>query len=112
GKDLWNVMLESAKRLKNGDGGNGISIDNLKDAYQKYAREGWGSSESLSIEYKDGHLYDIGTKYGYGPGQTDWQKLVYNNPDPYNKAYMARVDAAAQELEVQGRDDENAARMG
>ncbi len=41
---------------------------------QQLAREGFDNTEDLilQIEYKDGLLYDIGQKNGYGPGQTQW----------------------------------------
>jgi len=27
---------------------------------------------TLTIEFENGHLYDVGQKYGFGPGQTGW----------------------------------------
>jgi hypothetical protein len=41
---------------------------------RELARKGFNSTGDLElkIEYKDGDLYDIGQKNGYGPGQTKW----------------------------------------
>ncbi len=61
--------------------GSAISAEYRADVTSFYeprlrqlAREGFGNSEDLilQIEYKDGYLYDIGQKNGYGPGQTQW----------------------------------------
>ncbi len=40
----------------------------------KYGQTGFndGNDLTLSIEYKNGELYDIGQEKGYGPGQNSW----------------------------------------
>ena len=31
-----------------------------------------GDIEIVEKPFENGHLYDVGQKYGFGPGQTDW----------------------------------------
>ncbi len=58
----------------------------------------------LQIEYKDGNLYDIGQKNGYGPGQTEWiDNLVSQYGDglfrkPVNKITLDSKNPAISDL--------------
>ncbi len=62
GQDVWELVNDEYK------------IDEHYHTYRTLAIRGWDvtGDENLSIGYKDGHLYDIDTDYGYGPGQTAW----------------------------------------
>ena len=45
---------------------------------------------TLTINYENGNLFDIGQPYGYGPGQTDWISELLGGKDPFDKnAWLA-----------------------
>lgn len=77
GEDLWEVLTEKYSELV-ADGGSSFGIGDYYADYKRIAKEGWNRStdSNLTIGYKNGSLYDIGTSYGYGPGQTTWQDSV------------------------------------
>ncbi len=70
GSDLWLELKEKAEAY------SPFQLEKYQEVYEKMAKTGWEGSpdHSLSLEYIDGHLLDIDTEYGYGPGQTDWQE--------------------------------------
>jgi len=45
---------------------------------------------TLTINYENGNLFDVGQPYGYGPGQTDWISELLGGKDPYDSnAWLA-----------------------
>lgn len=80
GEDLWNVLEDKYdEMLANGEAGP-FNLGNYADDYKYIAQTGWTTENdcNLSVDYREGYLYDIGTNYGYGPGQTKWQDNVRN----------------------------------
>ena len=65
--------------------------------YEEPARDGGG--RGLSLEYAGGRLTDIGTRYGYGPGQTGWQTRLRENPEEAELRYMERAGEIARSLD-------------
>ena len=61
GKDLWEVLSERYKTMaENGEAGS-FRLDDYYDYYRRIAKDGWnrGSDANLTIEYKNGSLYDV-----------------------------------------------------
>ena len=105
GKDLWEVLTKAASALPKGDGTTGVDINDYRKIYEEIAKNGWQDDPGLSLTYRDGSLYDIGTENGYGPGQTAWQDWVRNNPAEVAERVMKYVNERAIELQVQREDD-------
>ncbi|WP_243127866.1 DUF4885 family protein [Schaedlerella arabinosiphila] len=75
GSDLWLELKEKAEAY------SPFQLEKYQEGYEKLAKTGWEGSPdyALSLEYKDQHLLDIDTEYGYGVGQTDWQEELLPN---------------------------------
>lgn len=107
GQKLWDVLVDKAALLGNSDGSMGYDVSGYLNIYRLMAQIGWeGSSDSLGILYQNGSLFDTGTEYGYGPGQTDWQNWVKENLAAVTAFRMGQIDRQAFELQVQRKDDE------
>ncbi len=78
GQDVWELVNDEYK------------IDEHYHTYRTLAIRGWDvtGDENLSIGYKDGHLYDIDTDYGYGPGQTAWVDREIEAFEKRQEGYM------------------------
>lgn len=77
GQDLWQVMSDKYKEMVRTGKAGPFSLDQYYAQYQRIVKEGWsGPDANLTIGYKNGSLYDIGTEYGWGTGQTAWQSDV------------------------------------
>ncbi len=90
GEDLWEVLKDKYNKLA-ADGKADVSVlGRYKAAYRRAAAAGWERTEdcNLTIGYKDGHLYDLDTSYGYGPGQTAWQDRVRSWYEGVQKEYL------------------------
>lgn len=59
---------------------------------------GYGGGRGLSLEYAGGRLADIGTRYGYGPGQTGWQARLLEDPEEAELRYMEKAGEIARGL--------------
>lgn len=83
GQNLWDVLLQKAANYKTPDGIISVDISKYWALYSRIAQLGWDCvpDKVLSLTYLDGGLYDIGTKYGYGPGQTGWQAWAHEHAD-------------------------------
>ena len=92
GEDLWKVLTEKYNELAADDRSASIGLGEYYADYMRIAKEGWRRSTdaNLSIDYKDGYLYDIDTEYGYGPGQTAWQDRVRNYYKSDYESYRKR----------------------
>lgn len=46
---------------------------------RKRVDEGWDpcSDFNISVEYRNGHIYDLGQEEQYGWGETEWIERVY-----------------------------------
>lgn len=51
---------------------------------------------ALGIMYRDGCLLDLDTKHGFGPGQTDWQVRLRENPEEAGRRYMEQAEKLAR----------------
>ncbi|MDE7244744.1 MAG: DUF4885 domain-containing protein [Oscillospiraceae bacterium] len=81
GQDLWDALEKGASQYPTPDGIISIDISPYWAIYQRIAQLGWDSVPDpvYQLLYQDGGLYDIGTDYGYGPGQTGWQSWVHEH---------------------------------
>ena len=52
-----------------------------------------------AIGYKNGDLYDIDTKYGYGEGQREWQKDIINKAEQHHQEYRQQREKTLKEEE-------------
>lgn len=102
GQNLWDVLLEKAAHFQTPDGINGIDISQYWLIYSRIAALGWDSIPDPVYEllYMDGNLYDIGTEYGYGPGQTDWQAWAHANAATLSANAIAGIDRQIAENEA------------
>lgn len=94
GQDLWDVLLEKASHYQTPDGIMRIDISKYLPVYQLIAQLGWDSVPDpvYQLLYKGGSLYDIGSDYGFGPGQTGWQDWVHTNAEELTAKIMAGAD--------------------
>lgn len=60
--------------------------------------ERFDGGDALGLVYCEGRLSDIGTRFGYGPGQTEWQCQVREEPVKAGLAYMEQAEKIAQSL--------------
>lgn len=102
GQNLWDVLLEKAANFRTPDGITGIDISQYWLIYSRIAALGWDSIPDPVYEllYMDGNLYDIGTEYGYGPGQTDWQAWAHANAATLSANAIAGIDRQIAENEA------------
>lgn len=70
--------------------------DPARFGYEEPARNSGG--RGLSLEYAGGRLADIGTQYGYGPGQTAWQARLREDPEEAELRYMEKAGEIARGL--------------
>lgn len=90
GQDLWDVMTKAyQKKLETGEMA-GVSLQSFYKDYQIFAKEGWDKEDEkgLSIGYKNGSLYDIDTKYGYGSGQNEWLQKMKEKDNQFWSNYQ------------------------
>lgn len=59
----------------------------------------YAAGHGLGLDYTEGRLADIGTKYGYGPGQTGWQDHLREQPEEAELRYMEQAGRIAGDLE-------------
>lgn len=78
GQELWSVLSEKYAELVAENKADAASLGEYRAAYDRIAKDGWDKSTdcNLSLDYKNGCLYDIDMVHGYGPGQTEWQSRV------------------------------------
>ncbi|MFU0826698.1 MAG: hypothetical protein ACFWTJ_04035 [Lachnoclostridium sp.] len=102
GEDLLEVIDKKYNELLAGSKADASAFGEFKSAYQRIAKMGWNRTSDccLSIDYKDGFLYDVDTTYGYGPGQTAWQDRVRRWYEGVQKEYL-------REREEELRKEEN-----
>lgn len=98
GRDLWTVLQEKAAQFKVPDspeGEIGVNIGQFRSLYNRIAQLGWDfiPDPAGRFRYQDGYLYDIGTPYGYGPGQREWQDWVRENADEIAAKRFAEMEA-------------------
>ena len=113
GQNLWDVLLEKAANFRTPDGITGIDISQYWLIYSRIAALGWDSSPDPVYEllYMDGNLYDIGTEYGYGPGQTDWQEWAHANAATLSANAIAGIDRQIAENEARSAAQAQSAHM-
>ena len=113
GQNLWDVLLEKAAHFQTPDGINGIDISQYWLIYSRIAALGWDSIPDPVYEllYMDGNLYDIGTEYGYGPGQTDWQEWAHANAATLSANAIAGIDRQIAENEARSAAQAQSAHM-
>ena len=94
GQDLWDVLLEKASNYQMPDGTAGINISRYRTLYNRIAMLGWDCipDRSLGLRYQDGGLYDIGTDYGFGPGQTGWQDWARDHAEELAARIMSGLE--------------------
>ena len=94
GQDLWDVLTKNAANYKTPDGIISIDISQYWMLYSHIALFGWDSVPDpvYELTYLDGNLYDIGTEYGYGPGQTEWQKWAHENAETLSNYAFRQID--------------------
>lgn len=94
GQNLWDVLKKNAANYKTPDGVISIDISQYWLLYSHIAKFGWDSVPDpvYELTYMDGGLYDIGTKYGYGPGQTDWQEWAQAHAETLSNNAFANID--------------------
>lgn len=99
GTDLWKELEQKYSELVANGETESFGLGEYYKDYTRIAQQGWGCGEdaNLSIDYKNGSLYDVGTSYGYGPGQTEWQNNVrkwYKGiQDAYQKERKESLDS-------------------
>lgn len=94
GKDLWDVLLEKASNYPTSDGTVSVNISRYRTLYNRIAMLGWDCipDRSLGLRYQDGGLYDLGTDYGFGPGQTGWQSWARDHAEELAARIMAGLE--------------------
>lgn len=94
GQDLWDVLTKNAANYKTPDGIISIDISQYWMLYSHIALFGWDSVPDpvYELTYLDGNLYDIGTEFGYGPGQTEWQKWAHENAETLSNYAFRQID--------------------
>ena len=70
--------------------------------YQNLEKSGWntGLDSNRVIGYKNGDLYDIGTEYGYGEGQKEWQKDIIKKAEQCHQEYRKQREKTLKEEEA------------
>jgi hypothetical protein len=68
GQDVVNIYREKAPM---GDQYRDYAAAGMRERIAKMLETGWDNIDDLvlEIDYLDGSLYDVGQRYGYGPGQ-------------------------------------------
>ena len=58
---------------------NEVAVYKIEQQLYKRVEEGWDpcSDFDVSIEYRNGHIYDLGQEEQYGWGETEWIERVY-----------------------------------
>lgn len=94
GQDLWDVLLEKASNYPTSDGTVSVNISRYRTLYNRIAMLGWDCipDRSLGLRYQDGGLYDLGTDYGFGPGQTGWQSWARDHAEELAARIMAGLE--------------------
>lgn len=101
GQDIWELLKQKAAEYPVPEGET-FSLAQYRADYLRLSREGWDSSNDndMSLNYVNGHLVDIDTAYGYGPGQTTWKDDLKNKI----KADWAQYQAQREKTLLTGDD--------
>lgn len=102
GQELWDVVTKEFNERAKYD----ISYrpEDLEWEYENYRNVAVGGFDSSwhairAIGYKNGDLYDIGTEYGYGEGQREWQKDIINQAEQCHQEYRKQREKTLKEEE-------------
>jgi len=99
GEDLWDAVTRGYySDERNYDSS---ILQGYYKHYQCIAEGGWndGWDSNRVIGYKNGDLYDIGTEYGYGKGQREWQKDIINKAEQHHQEYRQQREKTLKEEE-------------
>ena len=72
-------LYDAAYELSNVVSNNVDVVGDIGTYLRKRVDEGWDpcSDFDVSIEYRNGHIYDLGQQEQYGWGETEWIERVY-----------------------------------
>ncbi len=102
GQELWDVVTKEFNEKAKYD--ISYRLEDLEWEYKNYQNIAVGGFDSSwhairAIGYKNGDLYDIDTKYGYGEGQREWQKDIINKAEQHHQEYRQQREKTLKEEE-------------
>ena len=100
GEDLWEAVTREYYNDEKYD--NDSILQTHYKYYQNLEKSGWdtGLDSNRVIGYKNGDLYDIGTEYGYGEGQKEWQKDIIKKAEQCHQEYRKQREKTLKEEEA------------
>ena len=72
-------LYDAAEDMSKVIADNEVAVYKIEQQLYKRVEEGWDpcSDFDVSIEYRNGHIYDLGQDEQYGWGETEWIERVY-----------------------------------
>ena len=72
-------LYDAAEDMSKVIADNEVAVYKIEQQLYKRVEEGWDpcSDFDVSIEYRNGHIYDLGQEEQYGWGETEWIERVY-----------------------------------